>query len=120
MSSTSSVENTGIFTTWLNSPMTAMAVPSEAMADSSGSAMAKIDPNTSSSTTPARSTPSPVPPNDWRSACSAIWPDTATCRVLLCAVRAAFTKSLDCWVDTFWPCTSKVTLMNAVCLSALI
>ena len=42
--------------------------------------MAKSEPKTRSSTTAASSTPSPVPPNDGRSACSAIWPDTATSR----------------------------------------
>jgi len=64
--------------------------------------------------------PSPVPPNDWRSACSAIWPDTATCRFGPAAATAVFTNCLACSVVTFWPCTSKVTLMNAVRLSALI
>ena len=63
--------------------------------------------------------PSPVPPNDWRSACSAIWPDTATSRWGPAAEVAVVTNCLACSVVTFWPCTSKVTLMKAVCLSAL-
>ncbi len=64
--------------------------------------------------------PSPVPPNDWRSASSATWPDTATWRCGPWAVSAVLTNVLACAVVTFWPCTSKVTLMKAVCLSALI
>jgi len=81
--------------------------------------MAKTEPNTSRRTTPARITPRRVPPNDCRSACSAICPETATWRLLLWAVRAALTNALDSAVDTFWPWTSKVTLTNAVLPSAL-
>ncbi len=119
MSRTSSVENTGILSTWLRSPITPMAVPSDAMADRMGSSMANTEPNTSRRTSAASSTPRPVPPNDWRSACSAIWPDTATWRCGPWADSAALTKSLDWVTSTFWPWTSKVTLMKAVVPLAL-
>ena len=40
------MENCGIFSTWLSSPMTPMAVPSEASADTRGRAVANPERNT--------------------------------------------------------------------------
>jgi hypothetical protein len=75
------VEKAGILRRWLSSPITPMAVPNEARADNRGRSMAKTDPNTKRSTTPARITPRPVPPKDCLSADSATWPATATWRL---------------------------------------
>ncbi len=81
--------------------------------------MAKTEPKTMSRTTAARMMPRPVPPSGCLSACSAMRPDTATSRWGPWAVSAASTKSLAWATSTFWLWTSKVTLTNAVCPSAL-
>ena len=99
---------------WLSSPITPMAVPNEASADMSGKSMAKIDPNTSSSTMAARITPRPVPPKDCLSADSATWPATATCKVGLEAVWAVDTNFLAAGIEMYWACWSKVTVAKAV------
>ncbi len=96
-----------------------MAVPREARADTRGSAMAKIEPNTSNNTMPARMMPSPVPPKETRSAASATCPATATCRFGPPAVWAVLTNVLAAAVGMFWDSTSKVTVAKAVRPSAL-
>ena len=57
--------------TWLSRPMRPMAVPSAKRAEMIGSRAAKTEPNTSSSTIRASSTPSPVLLKDWLLANSA-------------------------------------------------
>ncbi len=81
--------------------------------------MAKTEPKTSSRTMPARMIPSPVPPKDSRSAASATWPATATCRLGPTAVWAVATKCLAWVVEMFWASTSKVTVAKPVLPSAL-
>ena len=99
MSRTSSGENTGILRTWLSSPMTAMAVPSETSADSSGRSMAKSEPNTRNRTMPAAMMPTPVPPTDGLFACSAICPETEMASPSPEALVAVFTKSCACAME---------------------
>ena len=62
MSSTSSVENDGIFMRWLTSPIAEMAVPRATSAEASGIAMASSEPNTRNRTIPAVMIPSSTPP----------------------------------------------------------
>ena len=96
-----------------------MAVPREARAETRGSAMAKIEPKTSRSTTAARMIPSPVPPKDTRSAASATCPATATWREGPIAVWAVATNCLAWLVEMYWESSLKVTVANAVRPSAL-
>ena len=63
MSKISWPENCGIFSTWLSSETTAIAVPSDTNAVMSGSAVANSDPNTKNNTTAAATMPRPVPPS---------------------------------------------------------
>ncbi len=70
----------GIPMAWLRTPMTLYAVPRAKRAEMIGRRAAKTEPKTSSSTTRARSTPSPVLPIETRLACSASCPVTATVR----------------------------------------
>ncbi len=76
--------------------------------------MAKMDPNTNKSTTPAKITPRPVPPNDCLSAASATWPATATWRFGPPADWAVETSCLATGVEMFWASLSKVTVAKAV------
>src|ERR1700674_361445 len=100
-------------------PITPMAVPREANADTRGRAMAKTEPKTSNRTIPARMIPSPVPPNDTRFDASPTWPATATCSFGPTAVWAVCTNVLAWAVEMFCERTSKVTVANPVLPSAL-
>ena len=112
------MEKVGIFTIFDNRPMRPMAVPSEASAETIGSAMAQMEPNTSSNTSPASRTPPNIPPTAGLLAWLAIWPEMATVRSFELPFSTRSTKALDCCSFTWNGETAKVTLAKAIRPSA--
>ena len=94
-------------------PISPMAVPREAMAETRGRAMANSDPKTTNRTMAAIRTPSPVPPSWGLLAASAICPETATFTSAESADWAVDTSLSATASETFWACWSKVTVAKA-------
>ena len=108
MSKVSSGEIEGMPMAWLKTPMTPMAVPSANNAETMGNNAAKIEPNTSSSTISASSTPRPVLLKDWLLAFSASGP-----------VSDTVNPSPEVPVTMAMYCLASALLRLLVCLSKL-
>ncbi len=115
----SSEEKSGVSTTCVNSAITPRPVPRPNSAVTMGRPMAMSDPNVSSSTTIAASSPTAVEmPKPACSVISIACPPSSTCRSARAAVRATFTTRSTVALSSRLAFSSNTTVANAIRWSA--